>query len=98
MHRALRVSLVQVFPDSSNVSNCQGARATYVVYMTGRGSVFVKYRAKIAGLVADRYGIITDSNIGHWDNVRVSGMEVDDFCHNLQSQFYAPYNAMRKLN
>ena len=65
MHQAFRVSLVQVFPDSSNVSNCQGARATYVVYMTGRGSVFVKYRAKIAGLVADRYGIITDSNIGN---------------------------------
>ena len=38
------------------------------------------YRAKIAGLVADRYGIITDSNIGHWDNVRVSTTEVDDFC------------------
>ena len=42
--------------------------------------MFVKYRAKIAGLVADRYGIITDNNIGHWDSVRLSGMEVDDFC------------------
>ena len=42
--------------------------------------MFVKCKAKIAGLVADRYGIITDSNIGHWNNVRVSGMEVDYFC------------------
>ena len=31
--------------------------------------MFVKYRAKIAGLVADMYGIIIDSNIGHRDNV-----------------------------
>ena len=42
--------------------------------------MFVKYRAKIVGLVADRYEIITDNNIDHWDTVRVSGMQVDDFC------------------